>query len=59
MHHAGCVTAGLYTWHNLDALPTVVQTFIRGFISRDDKSAASIAASTSLSKHVAYKMDYW
>lgn len=56
---AGCVTAGLYTWSNLDALPLPVQTFIRGFISRDDKSAASIAASTSLSKHVAYKMDYW
>ena len=37
----------------------MVQSVIRNFISQDDRSAASIAASTSLSKHVAYKMDYW
>ena len=50
--------SGLYSWYRLDSLPLVVQSFIRSFISQDDRSAASIAASTTLSRHVAYKMDY-
>ena len=40
-------------------MPPWLQAAVRRYLSQDDRSAASVAETTPLSKHVAYKLDYW
>ena len=48
-----------FAWRHLDTLPEWIQLVVRKYISFEDRSAASLAESTLLSKLVAYKLDYW
>lgn len=54
-----CCTGTVIAYRHLDALPAWLQSAVRTYLSQDDRSAASVAETTPLSKHVAYKLDYW
>lgn len=56
---AGCVVGTVLAWRRLDTLPQWLQAGVRGYMALDDRSAASVPGTTPLSKHVAYKLDYW
>ena len=56
---AACCVGSVMAWRRLDTLPLWLQMAVRHYLSQDDRSAASVAATTPLSKHVAYKLDYW
>ncbi|KAK9813412.1 hypothetical protein WJX73_006994 [Symbiochloris irregularis] len=54
-----CCVGTVLAWKHLDTLPQWMQQMVRSYLSFEDKSAASVAQTSPLSKHVAYKLDYW